>query len=83
VLINTGDWWAGKHAKELGLVDELGGVYEAMEKEFNVSRFEDKSKNPPFSLGGLMRNSLFGNFRPTVNVSLSLETEPSSLQLRM
>ena len=81
----SGDCWTGKRAKELGVVDEFGDVYEAMEKEFDVQRFVYKSKKPPFSLSSLISGSLFGSSHSTatVNVSLLLETEPNSLEFKI
>lgn len=50
----TGDFWSGKKAMELGLVDALGNVTEVLHNEFNVSRYKDYSttQNPLKSFMG-------------------------------
>lgn len=44
----SGDFWGGQTALKLGLVDALGNLSDAMEKEFNVTKVKDysESKNP-------------------------------------
>jgi protease IV len=39
----SGDFWTGKSALKLGLVDELGNLSDAMLTEFNVSNYKDYS----------------------------------------
>lgn len=51
-LLFSGDYWTGRKAVELGLVDELGSVYVALDKEFGASRYEEYEAEKPF--GGLL-----------------------------
>lgn len=44
----TGDFWSGQKALELGLVDELGNLLDAMDKEFHTSKYKEYSSTPGF-----------------------------------
>jgi ClpP class serine protease len=37
----NGDFWSGKSAVKLGLIDGLGNLRDVMRTEFNVSRYKD------------------------------------------
>ena len=39
----SGDFWSGQSALKLGLVDALGNLSDAMDKEFHVSQYKDYS----------------------------------------
>lgn len=78
----SGDAWNGAKAKEMGLVDHLGGVYEVMEKEFQVSRFVDCS--PTYEAGlisSLLKKGIFGSDSNDINVKVSLDLENTELKL--
>jgi protease-4 len=49
--IFSGDFWTGQTALQLGLVDNLGNLSDAMQAEFNVTRFKDYS-----SSGGMLKS---------------------------
>lgn len=41
----SGDFWSGQTAMKLGLVDALGNLSDAMQTEFNVTRYRDYSES--------------------------------------
>lgn len=61
----TGDFWSGKTALKLGLVDELGNLTEVLHKEFKVSRYKDYSGQQ-----GLLK-SFMSQFGMTLNTALN------------
>lgn len=63
----TGDFWPGQTALNLGLVDGLGNLIDAMNKEFHVSRYRDYSGTE-----GLVR-SFMGQFGMALNFALNNE----------
>jgi protease-4 len=44
----TGDFWSGQAAVKLGLVDDLGNLMDAMEKEFKTTRYKEYGGSPNF-----------------------------------
>lgn len=44
----TGDFWSGQTALKLGLVDGLGNIIEAMDKEFNTTKFKEYNTSASF-----------------------------------
>lgn len=47
-ILFSGDFWSGKTALRLGLVDGLGNFSDVMQKEFNVSGFKDYTEGTSF-----------------------------------
>lgn len=50
----TGDFWSGQTAVKLGLVDHLGNLMDAMEKEFGTTKYKEYGSSANFfrMLGG-------------------------------
>lgn len=44
----TGDFWSGQGALQLGLVDSLGNLMDAMDKEFGTTRYREYGGSPSF-----------------------------------
>lgn len=44
----TGDFWSGQTAKKLGLVDELGNLMNATQKEFQTTKVKEYGGKPEF-----------------------------------
>jgi ClpP class serine protease len=61
----SGDFWAGRTAVKLGLVDGLGNLSDVMKKEFKVSRYKD------YSQSGSVLRSLAGQVGTSLNETLS------------
>lgn len=75
-VLFSGDYWIGKCAKELGLVDELGDIYDVMEQEFQVTRFvEERTNSLSFFPSLLSHFSLF----PKEGVQISIEPEANTI----
>jgi protease-4 len=79
--IFSGDWWVGVRAKEMGLVDELGGIQDVMEKEFQVSRFKDCTESS--FLSGLFNRGFFGGNDAGLDLNVSLDLKSVTPQLRV
>ncbi len=47
-ILFTGDFWTGQTALKLGLVDGLGNLTDAMEKEFKTTEYREYSTEPGF-----------------------------------
>lgn len=54
--IFSGDFWTGKKALELGLIDKLGSLSDVLENEFKCSRFEEYGSSS-FKLMDLLGDS--------------------------
>lgn len=61
----SGDFWSGRSALNLGLVDGLGNLNDVMQTEFHVSRFKDYSESPS------ILKSLTGQFGMTMDSVVS------------
>jgi protease-4 len=63
----TGDFWSGTSALKLGLVDQLGNLSDAMQDEFQVSRYKDYTgsgsliKTLTSQMGASLNMALMGN----------------------
>jgi protease IV len=59
-LLFSGDHWTGKKALELGLVDELGSLSSALEKEFNVVEFKEYKSSDwlNFNFGKILKKGI-------------------------
>lgn len=44
----TGDFWSGQSALQLGLVDNLGNLMDALEKEFGTTKYKEYGGTPNF-----------------------------------
>src|SRR3990167_4365613 len=60
----TGDFWSGQTAVKLGLVDHLGNLMDATQKEFNTTEFKEYGGKPAFlkMLSGQFSSSLDAMF---------------------
>lgn len=63
--IFSGDFWSGRTALKLGLVDGLGDLTGVMQTEFNVSKYRDYSVSK-----GLLKSAV-GQFGTTLDMALS------------
>lgn len=56
----TGDFWSGQTAVKLGLVDSLGNLMDAMDKEFQTLNYKEYGNGPSFfkMLGGQLGSAL-------------------------
>ncbi len=70
-ILFSGDFWSGKTALKLGLVDGLGNLSDVMQNEFHVSRYKDYSETDN------MLKALLSQ------VSMSFNTESLSQNLRV
>ncbi|MHB1949076.1 MAG: S49 family peptidase [Gammaproteobacteria bacterium] len=61
----TGDFWSGKTAVKLGLVDKLGNLTDALSEEFHVSRYRSYSGSPS------LLKSFMSQFGMTMNTVLN------------
>lgn len=61
----SGDFWTGQRALQLGLVDAIGDIYDAMQNEFKVSNFKD------YSQSGSVVKMLMGQLGAYFNLPLS------------
>lgn len=60
----SGDFWTGQTALKLGLVDKLGNLSDAMQNEFNVTKYRD------YSSSGSIFKSLVGQVGSYLNLPL-------------
>lgn len=61
----TGDFWSAQTGLQLGLIDELGNLSDALRKEFKVSKYRDYSPSQ-----GIFRSAI-GQFGTMMNALLS------------
>lgn len=61
----TGDFWSGPTALKLGLVDNLGNLSDAMQNEFQVTRYKD------YTGSGSLLKSLASQFGASLDMALS------------
>lgn len=61
----SGDFWSGQSAIKLGLVDALGNLSDAMQNEFQVSRYKD------YSDSGSLLKSLAGQLGVSLGTALA------------
>ena len=76
--IFSGDFWEGTEAKELGLIDEIGSVHTALNKEFKVTRFKEYKKMTPLSL--LFGEKIGAGMAQAVSAKLGLNSQSISLK---
>lgn len=77
-MLFSGDFWTGKKALELGLVDQLGNLSDALEKEFNVTRYKEYKKDSSVGLIKILRDLM-----PASGIVLPLPCDENQLKLRM
>lgn len=65
----SGDFWPGKTALKLGLVDGLGNLPDVLQVEFNVTRYKDYSQNEN------LLKAVAGKFGASLSQSLANETQ--------
>ncbi len=61
----SGDFWSGKAAVKLGLIDGLGNLRDVMRTEFNVSRYKD------YTNSGSVLRALAGQMGASMNTMLN------------
>ncbi len=64
----SGDFWSGKSAVKLGLIDGLGNLTDVMRTEFNVSRYKD------FTNSGSVLKALAGQMGASMGTMLNEST---------
>lgn len=76
----NGDVWTGKTALELGLVDALGSLSDALEKEFQVKHSKDQSK----SIMNLDVSRLLGSLfkKAVTETAIEMDQQPK-MELRL
>jgi len=60
----SGDFWSGETALKLGLVDDLGNLSDAMQKEFHVTGYKDYSQQQS------LLKSVVGQLGSSLNLAL-------------
>lgn len=63
-ILFTGDFWSGQTALKLGLVDNLGNLMDAMEKEFGTTKYKEYGGSANFfrMLGGQLSSAFDSMF---------------------
>ena len=83
----SGDYWRGSKAKTMGLIDELGDIYDVIEKEFKTTHtvlvFKGESESTQHSVIPFLKNTLFGAINPNINIKLSLDIPSQTLKFSL
>lgn len=71
-LLFSGDFWSGKTALNLGLVDGLGNLQDVLQNEFHVTRYKDYSQTQSIvkQLAGQFGTSLAWQLKNSVNMQV-------------